>query len=65
MIIKTNPDADYVKLIRGKLRESQGYCPCRLERTPETKCMCSEFREQMARGEEGECHCGLYIFCKE
>lgn len=65
MIIKTNPNADYVKFIRRKLKESQGYCPCRLERTPETKCMCSEFREQIARGEEGVCHCGLYIFYKE
>lgn len=39
------------------LQKNLGYCPCRLEKTPDTKCMCKEFREQ----KEGTCHCGLYI----
>lgn len=55
-IIKNNPDTDLVNEITGRLRENDGYCPCRLEKTPETKCMCKEFREQ----ESGLCHCGLY-----
>lgn len=57
MAIKQNPDTEYANEVRKKLKENGGYCPCRLEKTPETKCMCKEFREQT----EGMCHCGLYI----
>ena len=57
MKIKLNPDKTIVENIRRKLKENDGYCPCRLKKTPETKCMCKEFIEQDA----GECHCGLYI----
>lgn len=52
-----NPDGKYVKTIRQALKENQGYCPCMLEKKPETKCMCEKFREQQT---EGFCHCGLY-----
>lgn len=61
MTIKTNPDKQVVEEIRQKLKENNGYCPCRLKQTPETKCMCKEFLEQ----ESGECHCGLYIKYKD
>ena len=37
---------------------NDGYCPCAIERTPDTKCMCKEFREQES---EGPCHCGRYM----
>ena len=43
--------------IREALKENDNYCPCRIEKTDDTKCMCKEFREQ----ESGECHCGLYV----
>ena len=43
--------------IEKALKENQGYCPCRIYRNPDTKCMCKEFREQ----EKGVCHCGLFI----
>lgn len=43
--------------IRQALKENQNYCPCKLEKIPENKCMCKEFREQ----EYGPCHCGLYV----
>lgn len=33
------------------------YCPCALQRTIDTICMCKSFREQNF---PGECHCGLY-----
>ena len=52
-----NPDEEIVKDIRERLKTNDGYCPCRISKTPDTKCMCKEFREQA----EGECHCGLYI----
>ena len=60
MIIKENPDKDFVKEIRKKIKENNGYCPCSLVKNKETKCMCKEFRDQISRGEEGFCHCSLY-----
>lgn len=59
-IIKTN-DKTLANEILAALKKNGGYCPCRLEKTADTKCMCKEFREQ----ESGECHCGLYIKIKE
>ena len=47
--------------ITKKLIENDGYCPCRLTKTEDTKCPCKEFREQ---DYEGACHCGLYIKVK-
>lgn len=61
MKITTNPDKDLVKTIREKLKANDGYCPCRLIKNEDTKCICKQFLEQ----EEGECHCGLYIKVKD
>ena len=60
MKIKVNPDEEFVAEFRQKLNDNDGYCPCRREKTQDTKCMCKEFREM----EEGQCHCGLYIKIK-
>jgi hypothetical protein len=50
-IIVVNPDI-------GKLvTENDGYCPCAIERTPDTKCICKAFWEQ---DKPGECHCGRF-----
>ena len=57
MKIKLNSDENIVKEIRQKLKDNDGYCPCKLYKNADTKCMCKDFREQS----EGECHCGLYI----
>lgn len=56
-MIKLNDDKEIVKEIKRKLKENDGYCPCSLFKTDDTKCMCKEFREQ----DIGECHCGLYV----
>lgn len=56
--IKQNPNMTTVTEVRRALVKNDGYCPCRLSRTPDTKCICKEFREQNT---EGMCHCGLYI----
>ncbi len=45
MKITENPDKKIVKMIREGLEKTGGYCPCRREKTPETKCMCKEFRD--------------------
>ena len=61
MSIRLNDDAALVERIREGLRQKGGYCPCRLERTEDTKCICKEFREQIADPDfEGYCHCMLY-----
>ena len=61
MKVKTNPDKEFVKEIKSKRKENGGYCPCRLTKNKDTKCMCKEFRDMIANGETGMCHCGLYI----
>ena len=61
MKIKLNPDQEIVNTIREGLKRTGGYCPCRRERTEETKCMCQEFKDQIADPNfEGYCHCMLY-----
>ena len=61
MKITENPDAEIVATVREGLERTGGYCPCRIERTDDTKCMCKEFRDQIKDPEfEGFCHCLLY-----
>ncbi len=56
-----NPNKEVVDTVTEGLKQTGGYCPCRRERTPETKCMCKEFRDQIKDPEfEGFCHCMLY-----
>lgn len=43
--------------IRRAIQDNDGYCPCSIERTPATKCMCEAF---IASTISGDCHCGLY-----
>lgn len=73
MKVIQNPDravVDAVNAALSKNKEEYGnaYCPCVLPAaySDETVCMCKEFREKMARGEPGECHCGKYVIvCDE
>ena len=66
MKITLNPDENVVKTVREGLERTGGYCPCRLERTEENKCMCQEFREQIQDPEfEGYGHCMRYYKKKE
>ena len=57
MKIKLSDNIELVAEIKQKLKENQGYCPCRLTKNEDTKCLCKEFREQVG---SGWCHCGLY-----
>lgn len=50
-IVEINP------AFRQAVEANDGYCPCMMERTPETKCMCQDFRDQ---NEPGPCHCGRF-----
>ena len=56
--IEVCDDEELACAIRMALKTNNGYCPCRIEQTPDTKCMCKEFREQDSAG---KCHCGLYV----
>lgn len=59
--IRLNTNPEVVKRLREGLAANGGYCPCYTERTPERKCMCEEFKAQIADPEfEGYCHCKLY-----
>ena len=61
MKIRYNDDKELVERIKEGLKAKDGYCPCRIARTPENKCMCKEFRDQIADPNyEGYCHCMLY-----
>ena len=65
MNIKLNDYKEIVKTIKEGLKKNNGYCPCRVEKNEDTKCMCKEFREQIADPNfEGYCHCMLYYKSK-
>ena len=65
MKVKQNPDKELAELIRSKLKENNGYCPCAIEKMPDNKCICREFRDMIENGMAGTCHCGLYIYIIE
>lgn len=61
MKVRLNDNEAIVKMIKDGLKETGGYCPCRVERSEDTLCMCKEFRQQIKDPEfEGLCHCKLY-----
>ena len=46
-------DPSFAELVE----QNGGYCPCAVQKVPETKCICKDFFEQT---EPGLCHCGRY-----
>ncbi len=61
MKVEFNKDKETVERIQAGLKAKGGYCPCKLQRTEDNKCMCKEFKEQIADPNfEGYCHCRLY-----
>jgi ferredoxin-thioredoxin reductase catalytic subunit len=66
MAIRLNENAEIVARVKEGLVKKGGYCPCRLQKTEDNKCMCKEFRDQIADPEfEGYCHCLLYYKSKD
>ena len=47
MKITLNPDKEVVKTVKEGLKRTGGYCPCRIQRTEEYKCMCKEFKDRL------------------
>ncbi|MBP3410260.1 MAG: ferredoxin thioredoxin reductase catalytic beta chain [Clostridia bacterium] len=61
MKVRYNEDPEVVASVKEGLERTGGYCPCRLEKSEDNKCICREFREQIKDPEfEGYCHCFLY-----
>ncbi len=61
MKVTLNENQEIVKLIKEGLEKKGGYCPCRLGKKEEYKCMCEEFKAQIEDPNfEGYCHCKLY-----
>ena len=59
--VRLNDNQDVVQVVKEGLKRTGGYCPCRMERTEANKCMCEEFRAQIADPNfEGLCHCQLF-----
>ncbi len=50
-------DKSHAAFILEGLKRNEGHCPCILEKTPDTKCRCKEFREMEA---PCTCLCGLF-----
>ena len=66
MAVRLNENKEIVAEIREGLKKTGGYCPCRVERTDDTRGMCREFKEQIAEPDfEGYCHCMLYYKSKD
>ena len=66
LAVKLNENKEIVAKIKEGLKMKDGYCPCRLQKLPEYKCICDEFKQQIADPEfEGYCHCKLYYKSKD
>ena len=66
MAIKLNPNKEVVNQIKQGLKAKGGDCPCRVQKLPEYKCICDEFKAQIADPDfEGYCHCMLYYKTKD
>lgn len=66
MAVTLNSDKAVVERIKKGLKEKGGYCPCRLLKKEEYKCICEEFKKQIADPDfEGYCHCMLYYKSKD
>ena len=58
---RLNDNAEIVAQIKEGLKRTGGYCPCRLEQTEDTRCICTEFKAQLEDPDfSGFCHCLLY-----
>ena len=63
--VRLNENEAVVAHVREGLKRTGGYCPCRLDIKPEYKCICEQFKAQIADPEfEGYCHCMLYYKSK-
>jgi hypothetical protein len=62
MKVIKNPEwsEQQVRDFEQKIKDNDGYCPCAIMKSKDTKCMCKEFRDQIKAKITGTCHCGLH-----
>lgn len=66
MAVRLNENKELVAKIQEGLKKRDGYCPCRLSKIEEYKCICEEFKQQIDDPDfEGYCHCKLYYKSKD
>ncbi len=60
MKIKKNPEWSEQEHLdfAQKVKDNDNYCPCSIERTDATRCVCEDFVNSQTLG---ECHCGRYV----
>lgn len=52
---------EHAQEVKNSIEQNDGYCCCKMEKTPDTKCMCKEFKDQISDPNfEGKCFCGRY-----
>jgi len=61
-IIIPSPNFIHRKEVEESIKNNEGYCCCSIEKTPETMCICKEFRDKQA---SGFCHCERYYKIKK
>ena len=59
-LVRITQNTDELINILRAIQANDGYCPCKLLKNDDTKCMCKEFRDRIHAGEIGSCTCGLY-----
>ena len=57
MKVIPNPNKEEWDEATEAVKANGGYCPCKPMKTPDTLCICKEFRE----GECGLCQCGRFL----
>lgn len=60
-MIKPNPDKETYDKVTEAVKKNDGYCPCIIEKTESSKCICEDFVAKSAMGYKGKCRCGRYI----
>lgn len=53
-----NPDVQFYEKITKAVKDNDNHCPCMLQKTDDTLCMCKAFREQNTKG---FCHCKRFM----
>ena len=56
MKLKVIMESEEYKLFKDSLKNNNGYCPCSIEKSDDTKCICKKMREEKI------CECEVYIW---
>lgn len=59
--IKLNPDVEEQTKATEAVIRNNGYCPCALVKTEDTRCICANFLKEVNNGYKGKCECGRYV----